>query len=92
MTSRILLAAALALGCVAPVIAGETVTEHDTYEKRSMKVEPVPPAHITEERTTEETTTGRVDRPRDTIVEERKTIEPGAVVHERKTEKTETDQ
>ncbi len=92
MTGRILLAAAFALGCVARVIAGETVTGHDTHEKRSMKVETIPPAQTTERTTTEETTTGRVDRPRDTIVEERKTVEPGTVVHERKTEKTETDE
>lgn len=91
MTSRILPATVLALACVAPAIAGETVTEHDTYEKRSMKVETLPPAQTTE-RTTEETTTGRVDRPRDTIVEERKTVEPGTVVRDRKTEKTETDE
>ena len=89
--TRILLAAALVLACIAPVLADETVTEHDTYEKRSMKVETVPPATKTE-RSVEETTTGRVDRPRETVTEERKTVEPGTVVHERKTEKTETDE
>ena len=86
--TRFMLAGMLALGCVAPVFAGETVTEHETYEKRSMKVETIPPAKTTE-RTVEETDTSRVDRPRAPIVEERRTIEPGPVVRERKTE-TET--
>jgi hypothetical protein len=84
------LAGMLALGCVAPVLAGETVTEHDSYEKRSTKIETIPPAKTTE-RTVEETEqTGRVDRPREPVIEERKTVEPGPVVRERKTETRET--
>ena len=86
--TRTMLAGMFALGCVAPAFAGETVTEHQTYEKRSMKVETIPPAKTTE-RTVEETETSKVDRPRAPIVEERRTIEPGPVVRERKTE-TET--
>jgi hypothetical protein len=53
-----------------------------------MRVETIPPAKTTE-RTVEETETSKVDRPRAPIVEERRTIEPGPVVRERKTE-TET--
>jgi hypothetical protein len=88
--TRFVLAGMLALGCIAPAFAGETVTEHETYEKRSMKIETIPPAKTTE-RTVEETETSRVDRPRPPVVEKRTTIEPGPVVRERKTETTETD-
>jgi hypothetical protein len=89
MSTRIVLAALLAFGCVTPVLAGETVTENDTYEKRSMKTETLPPPAQTD-RTIEETETSRIERPRSGTVEERRTIEqPGAVI-EKKTEKTET--
>jgi hypothetical protein len=85
--NRLVLAGMVALGCVAPVFAGETVTEHESYEKRSMKVETLPPANTTE-RTVEETT--KVDRPRAPVVEERRTIEPGPVIQEKKTETRES--
>jgi hypothetical protein len=84
--TRFLLVGLLALG-VTPVFAGESYTEHETYEKRSFKVEPAPPAG-----TVEETETSRIERPRAPVVEERRTVEPGPVVRERKTEtRTETE-
>ena len=89
--TRFVLAGLLAFGCAAPVLAGETVTEHDTYEKRSMKVETVPPARTTERTVEEQTDVGRVDRPREKVIEERRTVEPGPVVRERKTETRETN-
>ena len=89
---RYLVVTALALGMSVPALAGETVTEHETYEKRSMKVETMQAPTTTTvpgrtERTVEETETTRTDRPR--IVEKRTTVVPGDVVRERKTE-TET--
>jgi hypothetical protein len=92
-TTACAMATTLALGLALPVFAGETVTEHDSYEKRSMKVETIPPA-VTERRTEETTETSRTDSPPrnpPTIVEKRTTIVPGGTVTERKTEKTETD-
>ena len=42
ITMRQTCATLLALGLAVPfAYAGETVTEHESYEKRSMKVEPV---------------------------------------------------
>lgn len=87
--TRVVLAGALAIVCAGPVLAGETVTEHETYEKRTMKVEPVPPTQT--DRSIDETETSRTERPRAPVVEERRTIDPGPVVRERKTEKTETE-
>jgi hypothetical protein len=85
--TRILLAALLAVGGLGVAFAGETVTEHETYEKRSMKIEPVVPPADT--RTYEETETSRVERPRAPVVQERRTVEPGPVIRERKSETTE---
>ena len=85
----------LALGVSVAALAGETVTEHETYEKRSMKVETMQAPTTTTvpgrtvERTVEETETTRTDRPR--VVEKHTTVVPGPVVRERKTEKIETD-
>jgi hypothetical protein len=93
-TTACAMATTLALGLALPVFAGETVTEHDSYEKRSMKVETIPPPAVTERRTEETTETSRTDSPPrnpPTIVEKRTTIVPGGTVTERKTEKTETD-
>ena len=75
--------AVLALGVTVPAFAGETITEHETYEKRSSKIETVPQATETE-RTVEETQTTRTDRPR--VIEKKTTVVPGPVVRERKTE------
>ena len=86
--ARVVLAALLALGGLGTAFAGETVTEHETYEKRSMKVETVPPAATTE-RSVDETETSRVDRPRQPVVQERRTVVPGPVIQERKSETTE---
>lgn len=81
------LAGTIALGLSVPAFAGETVTEHETYEKRSMKIEPVPPP-VVDQRTTEETETTRTERG-PAVVEKHTTVVPGPVVRERKTE-TET--
>lgn len=92
-TTACAMATTLALGLALPVFAGETVTEHETYEKRSSKVETIPPPAVTERRTEETTETSRTDSPPrnpPTIVEKRTTIVPGGTVTERKTEKTET--
>ena len=87
MSTRSVLATIFAFACVTPVFAGEMVTEHDTYEKR---LETLPPP-AQPDRTIEETETSRVERSRSGTVEERRTVEqPGAVIQEKKTEKTET--
>jgi hypothetical protein len=93
---RELLIAILATGLVASVswAAGESVTEHESYEKRSMKVETIPPAPRVDERTYEETTrTESQRRPAEAEVEvERKTtVEPGKVIREKKTETIEEE-
>jgi hypothetical protein len=88
MKTTIALGGLLAFACAGPVLAGETVTEHETYEKKSMKVETIPPPAKTE-RTVEETETSRVQRERPPVVEERRTIVPGPTVKE-KTVETET--
>ena len=80
-----LLVGLLALGVAGVAVAGETVTEHETYEKRSMKVEPVPPP--SSEGTVEERTeTSRTQRERPTVIEKHTTVVPGPVVREKKTE------
>jgi len=85
ITMRQACATLLALGLAVPfAYAGETVTEHDTYEKRSMKVEPVPPADTT---VTERTETSRTDtEQRPAEVERKTTVVPGPVIKEKKTE------
>jgi hypothetical protein len=90
-TTACLLATAVALGVSLPAFAGETVTEHDTSEKRSMKVETIPPPVVTERRTEESTETSRTDSPprNPTVIEKHTTVVPGPTVTERKTE-TET--
>jgi hypothetical protein len=92
-----ILAIGLALCLAAPVIAGETVTEHETYEKRSMKVETMGatttttrPSRVERESTYEETETRRVERAPAPTVEKRTTIEvPAPIVREKTTERTE---
>ena len=96
MMSRVGLASILVAGLVVPAaFAGETVTEHESYEKRSMKVEtvPPPPAPRVEEHTTYDESTRRETerRPADVQVEKRTTIEPGKVIKEKKTETVETN-
>jgi hypothetical protein len=93
-----LLAIGLALGFAAPVIAGETITEHETYEKRSMKVETMGvtttttrPGRVTEN-VYEETETRRVERVPPPVVEKRTTIEPGPTVREKTRERIETEE
>jgi hypothetical protein len=88
ITLRQTCATLLALGLAVPfAYAGETVTEHDTYEKRSMTVEPVPPPPPAEGTVTERTETSRTDSERRPAEVERKTtVVPGPVIKEKKTE------
>lgn len=98
MQRTAILAVGLALGLTVPAFAGETVTEHETYEKRSMKVETMqaPPTTTTRpgrvtENTYEETETRRVERPAPTV-EKRTTVEvPAPTVREKTIERTETE-
>jgi len=86
MTTRLrigLSAAALLTALAATSFAGEDVTEHETYEKRSMKVETVPAMPTTT------TAPGRVYERREesTTVERRSDAPPPPpVVRERETE------
>ena len=84
--TRVLLAAIMATGLVALTsYAGETVTEHESYEKRSQKVEPVPPPRA-QERTYEETTRSETQRrPAEVEVEKKTKIEDGKVIQEKET-------
>jgi hypothetical protein len=94
-----LLAIGLAFGLTTPAVAGETVTEHETYEKRSMKVETMGATTTTTrpsrvERTYEETETRRVEQaPAPKVVEKKTTVVgvPPPVVREKTTEHTETE-
>jgi hypothetical protein len=84
------LAAILATGLAASAgYAGESVTEHESYEKRSLQVEPAPPPPRADERSYEETTrTETRRRPADVETEKRPTVDPGKVTREKKTEET----
>jgi len=90
ITIRQACATLLALGLAVPfAYAGETVTEHDTYEKRSMTVEPVPPPPPADSTVTERTETSRTEserRPANVEVERKTTVVPGPVIKEKKTE------
>lgn len=80
------IAAILSMGIVAPVLAAEDVVEHETYEKRSMKIETVPmtppappaPTRVYEHHDESEST-----------VERHATTPPAAVVKERTTDSVE---
>ena len=89
-TRSMTLAAVLSLSLVAPALAAEDITEHETYEKRSMKIETGPAmAHPT---TT--LAPSRVyehhDESESTTVERHSTTPPAPVVKERTTESVET--
>ena len=86
---RMAIAAVLfSLSLAAPTLAGEDVTEHDTYEKRSMKIETVPvvptttlaPSRVYEHHDESESNT----------IERHSTTPPAPVVKERTTESVET--
>ena len=82
----------LAAGLVAPAFADETITERESYEKRSMKIETIPPPRVEENTTVEETTRRETERrPAEVEVEKRTRIEPGPVIKEKKTETVETE-
>ena len=86
-------AAMLAVGLAAPVaFAGETVTEHENYEKRSMKIETIPPPRVEENRTYEESTRRETERrPSEVEVEKKTRTQDGAVIKEKRTVETEED-
>ena len=90
MTTKQVCATLLALGLAVPfAYAGETITEHESYEKRSMKVEPVPPPPPADTTVTERTETSRTEserRPANVEVERKTTVVPGPVITEKKTE------
>lgn len=88
-TSSIAIAVLFSLSLAAPALAGEvTDTYHDTYEKRSMKVETgvmpttttLPPSRVYEHHDESESTT----------IERHSTTPPAPVVKERTTESVET--
>lgn len=87
-TTRMAIAATISMCLAAPAFAGEDVTEHSTYETRSMKVETVPmappatvpaPARAYEHHDSSESTT----------VERHTTPPPAPVVKERTTNSVE---
>jgi len=94
MTTRYTWVTLLAVGLAVPAaFAGETVTEHESYEKRSMKIETIPPPRV-QERAVEETETTRTEterRPADAQIEKRTTVVPGPVIREKTTEQVETE-
>ena len=87
-TRSMAIAALFSLTLAVPAFAGEDVTVHDTYEKRSMKIETVPmatpttlaPSRVYEHRAESESTT----------VERHSATPPAPVVKERTKETTET--
>jgi hypothetical protein len=91
ITTKQVCATLLALGLAVPfAYAGETITEHESYEKRSMKVEPIPPPPPADGTVTERTETSRTEterRPAPPVEVERKTtVVPGPVIKEKRTE------
>jgi hypothetical protein len=83
------IAAAFSVSLVAPVLAAEDVVEHETYEKRSMKVETVvpvvPPVAPAPKRVYE-----HHDESEASTVERRTITPPAAIVKERTTDSVET--
>jgi len=85
------LAAVLSLGLAAPALAAEDITEHEIYEKRSMKIETGPaaasptttlaPNRVYEHHAESESTT----------VQRRATPPPPVIVKERTTDSVETN-
>ena len=87
-TGNIAIAALFSLTLVAPALAAEDITEHETYEKRTMKIETVPamatttlpPSRSYQHHEESESTT----------VERHSATPPVPVVKERSRETTET--
>jgi hypothetical protein len=86
------IAALFSITLATPALAGEEVTEHETYEKRSMKIETVPamptpipqaPSRVYEDRNESESTT----------IERHSATPPAPVVktHTRQTEETKVE-
>ena len=92
MTTRSMaVAALLSVSLVAPVLAAEDITEHETYEKRSMKIETVPmapPAAVPAPTRAYE----HHDESESSTVERRTTTPPAAIVKERTTNSVETQE
>ena len=93
-TKRMAIAAVLSVSLAAPVLAAEDVTEHETYEKRSMKVETVvpmaPPAAVPAPTRAYE----HHDESESTTVERHTAPPPppAAIVKERTTKSVETEE
>ena len=89
-TRSMAIAAVLSLSLVAPALAAEDITEHETYEKRSLKIETGPavapptttlaPSRVYEHHDESESTT----------VERHSTTPPAAIVKEKTTDRVET--
>ena len=85
-TTKSMAIAALFSLMAVPALAGEDVTEHDTYEKRSMKIETVPaatPTTVPPNRVYEHR-----DESESTTVERHSATPPAPVVKERTTTET----
>jgi hypothetical protein len=86
-TRSMAIAALFSLTLAAPALAGEDITEHDTYEKRTMKIETMPamptttipaPSRVYEHHDESESTT----------IERHSATPPAPVVKERTTQET----
>ena len=91
MRSMAIAAVFSAVSLAAPVLAAEDVVEHETYEKRSMKVETVPmapPATVPAPKRVYE----HHDESESTTVERRTITPPAAIVKERTTNSVETQE
>jgi hypothetical protein len=90
-TSRMTLAAVLSLSLAAPALAAEDVVEHETYEKRSLKIETGPAAASTTTTLAPRRVYEHHDESESTTVKQRSiTPPPAAVVKERTTDSVET--
>jgi hypothetical protein len=90
-TRSMAIAAMFSVGLVAPALAAEDVTEHETYEKRSMKIETVPmapPATVPAPTRVYE----HHDESESSTVERHTTTPPPAIVKERTTNSVETQE
>jgi hypothetical protein len=84
------IAALFSLTLAAPALAGEDVTEHDTYEKRSMKIETVVPAMPTPTTLAPSRVYEHHDESESITTERHSATPPAPVVKERTRETAET--
>jgi hypothetical protein len=78
------------MSLAAPALAAEDVTEHDTYEHRSMKVETVPMAPPATVPAPNRVYEHHDESESSTVVEKHTTTPPAAIVKERTTDSVET--